>query len=177
MGYGLDDWMFKSLQGLRIFLFTTVSRLALGPTQPPIQWVPGTLCLWVMPLGSEVDHSPPSSPEVKNAWSYASTPPIHLHCMCSVEAQEGYKLWRSSLCSLLQPPTTSFPLCPNILLLFSTSSKIYYSLHILTFSFLFDRVCVQVNSVFRLLYNSGTEYYFILQKYSEYLQWHLSHSG
>jgi hypothetical protein len=27
----------------------------------------------------EADHSPPSSAEVKNAWSYTSTPPIHLH--------------------------------------------------------------------------------------------------
>jgi len=25
------------------------------------------------------DHSPLSIPEVKNAWSYTSTPPIHLH--------------------------------------------------------------------------------------------------
>jgi hypothetical protein len=29
--------------------------------------------------GREVDHSPPSSSAVKNAWSYASTPPIRLH--------------------------------------------------------------------------------------------------
>jgi hypothetical protein len=29
--------------------------------------------------GSEADHSPPSSAEVKNVWSYASTPPVHLH--------------------------------------------------------------------------------------------------
>jgi hypothetical protein len=27
----------------------------------------------------EVDHSPPSSAKVKNAWSYTSTPPIRLH--------------------------------------------------------------------------------------------------
>jgi hypothetical protein len=30
-------------------------------------------------LGCEDDHSPPSSAEVKNAWIYAYTPPIHLH--------------------------------------------------------------------------------------------------
>jgi hypothetical protein len=29
--------------------------------------------------GREADHSPPSSAEVKNAWSYTSTPPLHLH--------------------------------------------------------------------------------------------------
>jgi hypothetical protein len=29
--------------------------------------------------GCEADHSPPSRAEVKNAWSYTSTPPIRLH--------------------------------------------------------------------------------------------------
>jgi hypothetical protein len=48
-------------EGLGIFLFTTVSRTALGPTQPPIQWVPGALSLGVKSPGREVDHSPPSS--------------------------------------------------------------------------------------------------------------------
>jgi hypothetical protein len=41
LGYGLDDRGFDSPQGRGIFLFTTVSRPVLGPTQRPIQWVPG----------------------------------------------------------------------------------------------------------------------------------------
>jgi hypothetical protein len=47
LGYGLDDRGFGSCQGLGIFLFTTVSRPNLGPTQPPLQWVPGVLFLGV----------------------------------------------------------------------------------------------------------------------------------
>jgi hypothetical protein len=53
--------------------FTTVSRPALGPTQPPIKWVPGALSVGVKRLGREADHSPPSSAEVKNARSCTST--------------------------------------------------------------------------------------------------------
>jgi Ni,Fe-hydrogenase I cytochrome b subunit len=57
--------LFDSWWGLGIFLFTTTSRTALRPTQPPIQWVPGALSLGVKQLGSEADHSPPSTAEVK----------------------------------------------------------------------------------------------------------------
>jgi hypothetical protein len=42
-----------------------MSRTALGPTQLPIQWVPGALSLRVKLPGREADHSPPSSAEVK----------------------------------------------------------------------------------------------------------------
>jgi hypothetical protein len=47
-----------SQRGLGIFLFTTASRTALGPTQPPIQWEPGALSLGVKRPGREADHSP-----------------------------------------------------------------------------------------------------------------------
>jgi hypothetical protein len=56
---------FDSQQGLEIFLFTTESRTAPGPIQPPIQWVPGALSLGVKQLGHEADNSPPSSAKVK----------------------------------------------------------------------------------------------------------------
>jgi hypothetical protein len=40
--------------------------------------VPGALSLGVKRPGRETYHSPPSCTEVKNAWSYTSTPPIRL---------------------------------------------------------------------------------------------------
>jgi len=38
-----------------------------------------------MPPGNEADHSPPSSAEVKNAWSYTSTPPYVFMAWCLVK--------------------------------------------------------------------------------------------
>jgi hypothetical protein len=45
-----------------------MSRLVLGPTQPPIQWVPETVSFGggVKQQGYEADHSLPSSAGVKN---------------------------------------------------------------------------------------------------------------
>jgi hypothetical protein len=67
LGYGTDDRgsRVRFLAGLGIFFFTTVFRTAVGPTQPPIQWVPGALPLGVKRPGREADHSPLSSAEVK----------------------------------------------------------------------------------------------------------------
>jgi hypothetical protein len=65
MGWTVGVLGFDSRRGLGIFLFTTASRTALGPTQPPIQWVRGALSLGVNRPGREADRSPPSSPEVK----------------------------------------------------------------------------------------------------------------
>jgi hypothetical protein len=45
---------------------TAVSWSALGPTQPPIQWVPEALSLRVKRPGHEANHSPPFNAEVKN---------------------------------------------------------------------------------------------------------------
>jgi hypothetical protein len=71
--WNLGFHSFDSRWGLGIFLFTA-SRTALGPIQPPIQWVPGVLSLGEKRPEREADNSPPSSAEVKNAWSYTSPP-------------------------------------------------------------------------------------------------------
>jgi len=60
----------------RIFMFLTASRQALGPTQPPLQCVPGVLSPRLKWPGRETDRLLPSSVEVKSAWSYTSTPTL-----------------------------------------------------------------------------------------------------
>jgi hypothetical protein len=47
------------------FLFDTMSRPAMGPTEPPIHGVPEAVSLGVKRPGRESDHSPPSSAEVQ----------------------------------------------------------------------------------------------------------------
>jgi hypothetical protein len=61
-----------------IFVFATASRQALRLAEP-IQWVQDALSPKVKRPEREDGHSPPSSAEVKNAWSYSSTPTMRLH--------------------------------------------------------------------------------------------------
>jgi hypothetical protein len=84
---------FDSRRGLGIFLFITVSRTALGPTQPPIQWIPAALSLGVKRPRHEADYSPPSSAEVKNTWSYTSTPPYVFMAWCLVKYRDNFTLY------------------------------------------------------------------------------------
>jgi hypothetical protein len=60
-------------------LFTTMSRMALGPTQPPIQWVSGAFSLGAKRPEREADHSHPSSAEVKKCVELYLRSPIRLH--------------------------------------------------------------------------------------------------
>jgi hypothetical protein len=73
-GWTIGVLGFDSRRGLGIFLFTTASRTALGPTQPPIQWVTGALSLGIKRQGREADYSPPSSAEVKECVE------LYFHC-------------------------------------------------------------------------------------------------
>jgi hypothetical protein len=77
-GYGLDDQGIgvRVLAGSRIF---SISRPALGSTEPPIQLLLGDLSPGVKRLGCEPDHSPPTSAKVqKNVDLYIHSP-IRLH--------------------------------------------------------------------------------------------------
>jgi hypothetical protein len=64
----------------------------LGPTQPPVQCVPGALYPGVERSGLEPDHSPASSVEVNNAWSYTSTPQYVCMALCLVKYSDNYIL-------------------------------------------------------------------------------------
>jgi hypothetical protein len=69
-------WPGFNFQQFEIFLFCTASRLALGPTQPPIISVPGDLSPRVKQQQQqqrEADHSPPSNSEVKHG---GAIPPV-----------------------------------------------------------------------------------------------------
>jgi hypothetical protein len=66
--YGLDDRVigFRSPAGQRIFPIASLSRPALGPTQPPVQWVPGGPFPGAKARpGHDADHSPLSSAKVE----------------------------------------------------------------------------------------------------------------
>jgi hypothetical protein len=53
--------------------------MALGPTQPPKQWVPGALSLGVKRPGREADYSTSSSTKVKECVELYLHSPIRLH--------------------------------------------------------------------------------------------------
>jgi hypothetical protein len=82
-----SDWLWAGqLRGqnsspsrVKNFVFSTLSRPALGSTQPPIQWVWGTLSLGVKWPGCEADHSSPTSAKVKKNVNLYIHSPIHLH--------------------------------------------------------------------------------------------------
>jgi hypothetical protein len=76
-------------------LFVTTSKSVLRPTHhtpPPIQRVPEMFPLaqsarspWTCPLTS-------SSADVKNVWSYTSTPPIRLHGMLLIKHRDNFAI-------------------------------------------------------------------------------------
>jgi hypothetical protein len=76
-GYVLDNREVgvPSLIVVKNFHFFMSSRLALGSTQPLIQWIMGVLSPGIKRPRREADHSPPTSAEVKKTWVYTSTPP------------------------------------------------------------------------------------------------------
>lgn len=66
-------------QNCKMFLSPTVSRLALGPSQSPLQWILGVISLRVKSgWGHEADRSLPSSTEVKNGVAVPPSPYVFM---------------------------------------------------------------------------------------------------
>jgi hypothetical protein len=68
----VDRSGFRSRQGQEV-LFSKMSWPALGPSEPPIQWVLES----VSGQGRDVDFCPSPSNEAENEWNYTSIP-----CIC-----------------------------------------------------------------------------------------------
>jgi hypothetical protein len=75
-------WMIEGSSPGRGWEISLHHRVQTGSGAHPASYQIGTRGLFpggVMRPGREVDHSPPSSAKVKNAWSYTSIPPTRLH--------------------------------------------------------------------------------------------------
>jgi hypothetical protein len=86
-----------------LILKIRLSRPALGPTQPPIQWVPGALSLGVKQLGREADHSPPSRAEIKECVELYLHSPIRLHGAMLSLAQGQLHFYRCTIFLTMNP--------------------------------------------------------------------------
>ena len=76
-GYGLEG---SGIESRWVRDFPHLSRPALEPTQPPVQWV-RCLSRGKKRQRRDADPSPPSSAVVKKEYCYTSTPPIgHTAC-------------------------------------------------------------------------------------------------
>jgi hypothetical protein len=71
--YRLNQYSDQTTDWTTEYRLTTATRIFFFATQPPMQWVSGALSLGVEWPDREAEHSPPSSAQVKNAWSYTST--------------------------------------------------------------------------------------------------------
>jgi hypothetical protein len=74
---------FDSRHG-KIFPFSTASRPAVGPSQPPIQWVQRAVYPGVKRPACEADHSPPSSADVRNGGAIPPLPPYVFMAWCLI---------------------------------------------------------------------------------------------
>jgi hypothetical protein len=103
-GAGIAQWYSTGLQtgwsggsspgkGWEFFSSPPHSRPALGPEQPPIQWVQGAFSLGIQRSGCEADRLPATSDEVKNEWSYTSAPQYVFMAWCLVKNRDSCQLF------------------------------------------------------------------------------------
>jgi hypothetical protein len=91
---GLSRFYLQQTQ--RIFPLISVSRPALGPTQPPVQWVP-----WVLSLGTKrgrvvaLTTHPRLVPRSWMCTSYTTSPPLVATGVLSSSFPFFFKLWHN----------------------------------------------------------------------------------
>jgi hypothetical protein len=87
LGYGLDGRVSRVRFPVGAGNFSLHHRVQNGSGAHPASYPMGTRgsFLGVKRPRREADHSPPSSAEVKNAWSYTSTPQYAFMAWCSVK--------------------------------------------------------------------------------------------
>jgi hypothetical protein len=71
-----------------IYCDFVASRVAVGPTQLPIQWVPGAISPGIKRQGREADRSPPSSTQDKNGGAIPPLPHV-LMALCLINKAQG----------------------------------------------------------------------------------------
>jgi hypothetical protein len=94
-GCGLDNWAIEiqSLAEAKGFLLASVSRLALGPTKPPVQWVLGFLSLGLKyGQGVTMTTYPYLVPRSRMSRSYTSPPPSAFMA-CTMTDQSFHTLY------------------------------------------------------------------------------------
>jgi hypothetical protein len=95
VGYGLDDRSSRVRFLVGAGNFSLHHRVRNGSEAHPVSYPIGTrgCCLGGESAGCEADHSPPSSAEVKNVWSYTSTPQYVFMAWCLVKHRDNFTFY------------------------------------------------------------------------------------
>jgi hypothetical protein len=75
-----------------MFLFILVSRPVLGPTQPPIQWVPRALSPRLKRQRRDANRTPLSSAKVRNGGAIPPLPHIMVECFPGIRTEKLHKV-------------------------------------------------------------------------------------
>jgi hypothetical protein len=88
--YALSSW--ELIQSVKPLLFFIASRPTLGSDQPAMQWVTLGSFSGVKRSGSEADHLPPFSADIKNSCNYTTTWPHVFTAWCIFKHRDNFTL-------------------------------------------------------------------------------------